>query len=171
MKVNSPQYNPTWCNSIQVTPGNTPLTPPCATLYVGTAGNLEVTFIGDVDNRAIAQQTAVNATADTITIASHGFTTGQRVFVASNGTYPTGLATATAYWVIVVDANTIKLASSLVNALTPTPIDITGLGDGTKMDVFQSTTISSAPVGYHPLNVKRVSVAASTAASAIVGLY
>jgi hypothetical protein len=64
--------------------------------------------------------------ADTITIASHGFFTGLKVALTGTN-LPTGLS-ATNYWVIRVDANTIKLASSLALAVAGTPVDITAQG-------------------------------------------
>src|ERR1700754_2492449 len=65
----------------------------------------------------------VTPAADTITITAHGFFTGLKV--ALTGTNLPGGLSATNYWVIVVDANTIKLASSLANANAGTPVDIT----------------------------------------------
>jgi hypothetical protein len=48
--------------------------------------------------------------------------------VALSGTnLPTGLS-ATNYWVIVIDADTISLASSLANAVAGTKVDITAAG-------------------------------------------
>lgn len=170
-KANSAVYNPSWCNAIPVVPGTSPLAKACGALYVGTAGYLEVTFQGD-NEKTVAQQTKTNLTDNTITIAAHEFTTGDRVFVQSNGTFPTGLATATAYFIVSVDADTIKFSDTLAHALAGTDIiDLTGLGNGTLISVFKSTQFTAAAVGYHPLAVKRVSVAASTAAGAIVGLF
>lgn len=75
---------------------------------------------------------SVSAAANTLTLTAHGLLTGDGpVRLTSSGTLPGGLATGTDYWVIKVDANTIKLATSLVNALAGTPIDITGAGTGT----------------------------------------
>lgn len=68
----------------------------------------------------------VTPAADTITITAHGFLTGLKV--ALTGTNLPGGLSATNYWVIVVDANTIKLATSLVNANAGTAVDITTAG-------------------------------------------
>lgn len=64
--------------------------------------------------------------ANTITITAHGFFTGLKVALSGTN-LPTGLS-ATNYWVIVVDANTISLASSLANAQAGTAVHITGAG-------------------------------------------
>lgn len=68
--------------------------------------------------------------ANTITIASHGYATGLKAALTTGTTLPTGLS-ATDYWVIKVDANTIKLATSAANAIAGTAVDITGDGAGT----------------------------------------
>jgi hypothetical protein len=67
---------------------------------------------------------------NTITIASHGYATGLKVAATTAGTLPTGLS-ATDYYVIKVDASTIKLASSAANAIAGTAVNITGDGSGT----------------------------------------
>lgn len=69
-------------------------------------------------------------TADTITITAHGYITGTKVAATTSGALPTGLS-ATNYWVIKVDADTIKLASSLANAVAGTKVDMTAAGSGT----------------------------------------
>ncbi len=68
----------------------------------------------------------VNPTANTITITAHGFSTGLKV--ALTGTNLPGGLSATTYWIIVVDADTIKVATSLANATAGTPVDITTAG-------------------------------------------
>ena len=72
----------------------------------------------------------VNTSTDRITITGHAFvTTGLKVAATTTGVLPGGLS-ATDYWVIVVDANTIKLASSLANAQAGTNVDITSAAGG-----------------------------------------
>jgi hypothetical protein len=56
----------------------------------------------------------------------------------SAGTLPTGLAAATTYYAIRVDANTIKLATSAANASGGTAISLTGAGSGTST-IWDST--------------------------------
>lgn len=73
----------------------------------------------------VAANVTVNP-ANTITITAHGFFTGLKVALSGTN-LPTGLS-ATNYWVIVVDANTISLASSLLNAVAGTAVHITGQG-------------------------------------------
>lgn len=73
----------------------------------------------------------VNVGNDTITEAAHGHATGTPCTLSnSGGTLPGGLATLTTYYIIRVDANTIKLATSLANAVAGTGIDITSAAGG-----------------------------------------
>lgn len=75
---------------------------------------------------------AVNIGTDIINIPNHAIRfTGYRVRVSSTTTLPTGLAASTNYFVIVVDSNNIRLASTRANALAGTWIDITAVGSGT----------------------------------------
>lgn len=74
----------------------------------------------------------VAVVTDIITISSHGFITGLMGRLTTTGTLPAGLALATDYFVIKIDDNSIKLASSYDNAIAGTAIDITGAaGTGT----------------------------------------
>jgi len=76
--------------------------------------------------------TDVNTGTDVITVPSNtALQTGVKLQLTTSGTLPTGLSLATDYFVIRVSATTIKLASSLTNALKGTAIDITGAGSGT----------------------------------------
>jgi hypothetical protein len=87
---------------------------------------------------------------DTITETAHGFTTGEGPIRLTNsgGALPTGLATGTDYWVIVDDADTIRLATSRANALAGTDIDITAAaGGGTHTAETETWIVIPAGVG------------------------
>lgn len=72
-----------------------------------------------------------DAASDQLTHATHGLSTGDgAVRLTTTTTLPAGLALATDYYAIVVDANTFKLANSLANALAGTAINITDAGTG-----------------------------------------
>ncbi|MBW4598225.1 MAG: DUF4347 domain-containing protein [Calothrix sp. FI2-JRJ7] len=60
---------------------------------------------------------------NTITVNNHGFTTGQQVTYKASGTALTGLMTETTYYIIQVNSNQFKLASSLINAENDIGID------------------------------------------------
>lgn len=76
---------------------------------------------------------AVDHTNDTLTITAHGLATGAgpAAVRAVGGELPGNVSAVTDYWAIVVDANTIKLADSLANALANTPRNISSNGSGT----------------------------------------
>lgn len=75
--------------------------------------------------------TDVNTGTDEITITAHGLENFQRVQFTSTGAVPTGLTASTTYYLIVVDANTIQVATTYANAFAGTQIDITSVGSGT----------------------------------------
>lgn len=73
-----------------------------------------------------------NTTTEAVTATAHGKETGfGPVRLATSNTLPAGLALSTNYWLIVVDANTVKFASSEANALAGTAVNITDAGTGT----------------------------------------
>ncbi len=75
---------------------------------------------------------AVNVTNNTLTVSSHGYSTGDVVIYDRNaGTIVTGLTNYNPYYVIVVNSNTIKLATSATNATAGTAVDLTVVGSGT----------------------------------------
>jgi hypothetical protein len=74
---------------------------------------------------------AVTIGSESLTINSHPFNVGERVFISSTETLPGGLSALTEYFVIDTDANTIKLALTKADAIANSPIDITSTGSGT----------------------------------------
>ena len=76
----------------------------------------------------------VDYTDNEITISTHGLNTGDSVSYTSTAAV-TGLTTATTYFVIYVDENTISLATSAANATAGTKIDLT-TGAGHASDTF-----------------------------------
>ena len=73
-----------------------------------------------------ATATAVSSANDTVTIANHGFITGDKITASLNDDL--GVAGSPTRFVIKVDENTFKVASTLGNALNGTAIDIAGAG-------------------------------------------
>ena len=103
---------------------------------ISTTTNLSV-------NNTFDPATAVNATNNTIAITSHGLNTGDKVtyltdYVGQPGTGINTLTNGVAgnltngvnYYVIKVDNDTVKLATSAANAIAGTAIDLTGGGTG-----------------------------------------
>lgn len=70
--------------------------------------------------------------ANTFTAIGHGRQTGDGPLqVTSTGAIPTGLAALTNYWAIVLDPNTLQLASTLYGANTSVSVAFTDAGSGT----------------------------------------
>ncbi len=71
-----------------------------------------------------------NAGTDIITI-SKSFTVGMAVKFTTTGTLPAPLAAGTTYYVSYVSGSSIKVATTLANAIAGTNVDITDTGTGT----------------------------------------
>lgn len=65
-----------------------------------------------------------------VTEAAHGFLTGLKGQFTTSNTLPTGISLATDYFIVKVDADTYKVATSLANALAGTVIAFTDNGTG-----------------------------------------
>lgn len=96
-------------------------------------------------NNGTAKAFTATAATDVVAVAGHGYFTGDQVVLAnSGGALPAGLAAATYYYVIKVDDDSLKLASSLANAVAGTAIDITGAGTGTHTIALQTNLVGVA---------------------------
>jgi len=96
-----------------------------ANALAGTAINITSNGSGDFQLNAVA------GTGTRITITGHGRSTEDPAeFDVNGGVEPTTLTDGTTYYYIVLDANTVKLATSAVNAAAGTAIDLTAAGDG-----------------------------------------
>ena len=86
----------------------------------------------NVDNITVNH---VNTTDETITLANHNLTTTDAVVyrapTTTGGSTVGGLSAGTTYYAIVVDSNTIKLATSTGNATAGTAVNLTSTGQGT----------------------------------------
>lgn len=99
---------------------------------------------------------SVSVSLDTLTLTAHGLLTGDGPFrLTTTGTLPAPLALAIDYWVIRIDADTIKLALTLGGSA----IDISATGSGTHT---LSDTATTARVDLTTGRLKRVWVAGDT---------
>jgi hypothetical protein len=73
----------------------------------------------------------VNLGTNAVLSTAHGLATGTVGQLTTATTLPTGLSLLTDYYIIKVDANHIKFATSLAFALAGTAVNITGKGTGT----------------------------------------
>lgn len=78
---------------------------------------------------SIAAAGVTNAT-ELFTSTAHGLSTGDRILVTEDNTLPTGLSTATQYWVIKASDDTFQLATTHANALAGTNLSISDDGTG-----------------------------------------
>jgi len=73
----------------------------------------------------------VTVGTDNVNEVAHGFVTGEGPFrMTTTGVLPAGLALATNYWAIRVDDDNFKVATTRVNAIANTPVDITAAAGG-----------------------------------------
>ena len=79
-----------------------------------------------------ATVTITIATPGVVTWSSHNLSTGTPVFFTTTGALPTGITASTTYYVIAVDANTFRIATTLVNALAGTAVNTSGSQSGTQ---------------------------------------
>jgi len=93
--------------------------------------------------------TSVSIATDTLTLPGHGLQTGDGpVRFSTTGTLPAPLDAATSYWVVAVDANTIKVAATFLEAVNGAPsspapsiIDLTSTGSGTTQIKGTTSTV------------------------------
>ena len=96
-------------------------------------------------------QANIDETTNVFTVTGHNMRTGTKLTYTSNGTnivHSGGtLADATAVFVIRVDENTFKIASSLSNALAGTALDITNDGNDSNSFVGDTATATATVSG------------------------
>lgn len=81
-----------------------------------------------VSSEAIAPTVSGN----TFTATAHPYVSGDGPFtITTSGTMPTPFTVSTDYYVIVIDANTIRLAASFQDTVNLIPVVLTGVGSGT----------------------------------------
>ena len=103
------------------------------------AGDIAIETTATTFNVASA---SVNTSNEQITIASHGINTGDLLTYTQGTSAIGGLGTGVDYYVIKVDDNTIKLATTESNASGGQAIDLTNQGSGTHQFKTQGVAIS-----------------------------
>ena len=115
-----------------------------ANAAAGTAVNLTAVGTGT----QTLTVTALSLATDTITIPGHGFLQGELIQYDSQGqTAITGLTTATPYYIIFVNGDNIRLATTPENAVAGTAINLTAAGVGT----HKITSLSKTPDGTYEI--------------------
>jgi len=91
-----------------------------------------------------ANSTNVSTSNNTITLTGHGLSTGDQVYYFAGSNVIGGLSNSKVYFVIAVDANTIKLATSTSNASGGTAISLTSApGSDTTQFIYQGVNINN----------------------------
>lgn len=96
-----------------------------------------------VNSYSTSAVTVTIAAPGVMTWTAHGLVSGQRIQLTTTGALPTGLSTATTYWITVIDANTFNLSTSLANAQAATFITTSGSQSGVHTATNFSITISN----------------------------
>ena len=114
-----------------------------------TGGIFKIKSTHEFDNLQTVTETAKtvttvsNATSEITGLTNHGFVTGDKVTYTSSSAAG-GLTTGSSYFVIRLDDNNFKLATTHANAKAGTAIDISGNGDAA--DTFTRTERDSIGV-------------------------
>lgn len=88
--------------------------------------------------------TIVSTSANTITLSSHGLSTGDPVYYYAASNVIGGLNISSLYYVIASDSNTIKLATTAANATAGTAISFTSApSTNTTQYIYQGVNVSS----------------------------
>ena len=91
-----------------------------------------------------ANSTTVSTANDTITISSHGFSTGDPVYYFTASNAIGGITTDLLYFIIATDSNTIKLATTSANATAGTAVDLTTApGTNTTQYIFKGVNLAT----------------------------
>lgn len=102
----------------------------------GVAGKIKTSCRNSTNIASFSSGTPMSATFDSttdeITISNHGLSTGDQVKINyDTGFTPTGLSYSTTYYAIVLDTDTIQLATTSGNASSNTEIDFSSNGQNT----------------------------------------
>ena len=121
--------------------------------------------IGDTSHTVATTAIASN----TITVASHGLSTGDRVvYDAQSGTTATGLIDQAEYYVVRESASTFKLATTYANAVADTPVTVNFSGGNSNQTISYREVVSLTMKDSN--NAELATLSTVTAASASIDL-
>ena len=100
---------------------------------ITTSSPIEIKYNSDyhilLANRVSFNSVGINTVKNTITIPSHNFYTGQKVFYDTENYLSNGISTGI-YFVNKVDSNTIKLCESYADSISFPPQELNILNSG-----------------------------------------
>lgn len=138
--------------------------------WPGGSSRFSLQAIYDVSAPSAKDFTDTDVTVEdsTVTITDHGFTTGLKIQLTTDGTLPAPLLTATDYFVIVIDADTIQFASSFANAAAGTFIVIEDAGSVGATNTVTPVALAGASVTFKKSNdaVNWINIQAATSIAA-----
>ncbi len=117
----------------------------CTLLGNNPDNDFTVTGNWDYNRQLGIYKTSINTSTEVITSNDHGLSTADEIRWIAGPTTAGGLTNNTLYYIIKVDDNSFKLATSSANATAGTAINITSQGDGTH---YVQVPISSLYIGY-----------------------
>jgi hypothetical protein len=106
-----------------------------------------------IPTRTFFRSANVNISTNTITMAAHGYNTGDLVVYKADSTAIGGLDDTGVYYVIKIDNNTIKLAESLIDSDPRYCLDDYFAGDYVVISSYNELNLTSVGVGnFHVLS-------------------
>lgn len=88
----------------------------------------------------------VDENDNTITVSSHGYSTGRKGQLTTTGTLPAGVTTGVDYYIIAVDDDSFQLAASLSDAREGIAIELTNQGTDGATHTFTPVALAGASV-------------------------
>jgi microcystin-dependent protein len=103
---------------------------------------------GGAAGAQVASISALNTSTERLTVTGHPFYAGQKIrYAVSGGSAIGGLTNSTDYYAVPFDANTVRLATSVANALAGTVINLSGSLSGSHTLTYNLTSRSLGAKG------------------------
>jgi len=90
-----------------------------------------------------ASSSTVSTANNTVTISSHGYSTGDPIYYYATANVIGGLQTDLLYFAIATNSNTLKFATTSANATAGTAVDITSITGSTVQYIFEGVNIAT----------------------------
>ena len=112
-----------------------------------TALSVSTSLLGDIKAASnILSCTVTIAAPGVFTTSAHGLATGDKIYLITNGSLPTGLSTFTTYYASVVSSTTFRACTTLANAIAGTGITTSGSQSGNHSVVIGGLTFTGSPI-------------------------
>jgi hypothetical protein len=133
-------------------------------------------YLNTLAAQTVAQASAINTSAETITLASAVFVNDTAVMLSSSDTMPTGLSTNTLYYTVNTSATSFFSGTGSISGttLTITTLHAGAIGIGTVISgtgVTAGTTVSSLGTGTGGAGTYNISASQTVASTTISGTY